>query len=238
VKTLSTGEGLYGDEIWSFKAFNDLRMVKVLGAPTLEPSRTRMPDEWKGFPAYQLKPGAALSFEVIRRGDPDPAPDQLNLVRTWWLDFDGAGFTIHDRIGGTLSRTWHLSMQAPMELGRVAVDGQDQLITLQGDRPSPGVQLRRGQLSLEADSRLRRTSSIVPAIGWDHDFQKPARFASPASGLDPVFCRRCGCSSRGMAPALDLAGLFSGLDHRRQCLSNPQPGHRSAGPGDTGADIP
>jgi hypothetical protein len=170
VKTLSTGEGLYGDEIWSFKAFNDLRMVKVLGAPTLEPSRTRMPDEWKGFPAYQLKPGAALSFEVIRRGDPDPAPDQLNLVRTWWLDFDGAGFTIHDRIGGTLSRTWHLSMQAPTQLGRVAVDGRDQLITLQGDRPSPGVQLRRGQLSLVADSRLTRTSSALPAVGWDHDF--------------------------------------------------------------------
>ena len=171
VKTLSTGEGLYGDEIWSFKAFNGLRMVKVLGAPTLEPSRTRMPDEWKGFPAYQLKPGAVLSFEVIRRGDPDPAPDQLDLARTWWLDFDGSGFTIHDRIGGTLSRTWYLSMEAPTELGRVAVDGQDQLITLQGDRPSPGVQLRRGQLSLEADSRLVRTSSIAPAIGWDHDFK-------------------------------------------------------------------
>jgi len=171
VKTLSAGEGLYGDEVWSFKAFNGLRMVKVLGAPTLEPSQTRMPDEWKGFPAYQLKPGAALTFEVLRRGDPDPAPDQLDLVRTWWLDFDGSGFTIHDRIGGTLSRTWHLAMEAPMELGRVAVDGQDQLITLQGERPSPGVQLRRGQLSLEADSRLARTSSIVPAIGWDHDFK-------------------------------------------------------------------
>ena len=171
VKTLSTGKSHYGDEIWSFNAFNDLRMVKVLGAPTIEPSRTRMPDEWKGFPAYQLKPGAALSFEVIRRGDPDPAPDQLDLTRTWWLDFDGSGFTIHDRIGGTLSRTWHLSLEAPMELGRVAVDGQDQLITLQGDRPSPGVQLRRGRLLLEADSRLPRTSSTLPAIGWDHDFK-------------------------------------------------------------------
>ncbi len=171
VMTLSTGDGLYGDEIWSFKAFNDLRMVKVLGAPTLEPSRTQMPEEWKGYPAYLLKPGAALSFEVIRRGDPDPVPDQLDLVRTWWLDFDGSGFTIHDRISGTLSRIWHLSMGEPMQLGRVAVDGQDQLITLQGDRQLPGVQLRRGRLALEADSRLSRTSSTLPAIGWDHDFQ-------------------------------------------------------------------
>ena len=171
VNALSTGEGLYGDEIWSFKAVNHLRMVNVLGAPTIEPSRTRMPDEWKNFPAYLLKPGAALSFEVIRRGDPDPAPDQLSLDRSWWLDFDGKGFTVHDRISGTLSRTWHLSMEDPIRLGRVAVDGRDQLITRQGDRPSPGVQLRRGRLSLEADSRLTRTSAALPAVGWDHDFQ-------------------------------------------------------------------
>jgi hypothetical protein len=112
VTTLSTAKDGDGDEIWSFKAFNDLRMVKVLGAPTVEPSRTRMPDEWKGFPAYQLKPGTTLSLEVIRRGDPDPAPDQLHLDRSWWLDFNGAGFTVHDRISGTLSRTWQLSMRA------------------------------------------------------------------------------------------------------------------------------
>ena len=171
VNTLSAGKGRYGDEIWSFKAVNHLRMVKVLGAPTIEPARTRMPDEWKGFPAYLLKPGGALTFEEIRRGDPDPAPDQLDLARTWWLDFDGSGFTIHDRISGTLSRTWHLSMGDPMRLGRVAVDGLDQLITLQGDRPSPGVQLRHGQIFLEADSRLARTSSTLPAVGWDHDFR-------------------------------------------------------------------
>jgi hypothetical protein len=172
VNTLFTAKDADGDEIWSFKAFNDLRMVKVLGAPTVEPSRTRMPDEWKDFPAYQLKPGTALSLEVVRRGDPDPAPDQLHLDRSWWLDFNGAGFTVHDRISGTLSRTWQLSMGDPMQLGRVAVDGRDQLITLQGDRPSPGVQLRRGRLSMEADSRLARTSSSLPAVGWNHDFQR------------------------------------------------------------------
>lgn len=170
VTTLSTGSGRYGEEIWSFKAYNHLRMVSVAGAPSIEPSRTRMPDEWKGFPAFQLDPAATLSFDLIRRGDPDPAPDQLHLERTWWLDFDGAGFTVHDRIGGVLNRGWHLAMGDPMQLGRVAVNGQAQLITLQGNRP--GVQLRRGQLTLDADSRLERTSSTLPAVGWDHDFKQ------------------------------------------------------------------
>jgi len=172
VDRLKAGQGDYGREIWSFKAYNHLRMVNVSGAPTVEPTRTQMPDEWKGLPAYQLQPGAALAFETVRRGDPDPAPDQLELQRTWWLDFDGSGFTLHDRLSGTLSRTWHLAMQPPVELGRVAVDGQDQLITRQGDLP--GVQLRHGQLALEADSRMSRISAAIPAVGWDHDFNRVA----------------------------------------------------------------
>lgn len=170
VTTLAMGKRPYGDETWSFKAFNHLRMVNVSGAPTVEPSRTRMPDEWKRFPAYLLKPGAALEFETVRRGDPDPAPDKLSLYRSWWLDFNGKGYTVHDRINGTLSRSWHLSMQEPMQLGRVAVDGEDQLITRQDSLS--GVQLRRGHLSLEADSRLTSSLSALPAVGWDHDFQQ------------------------------------------------------------------
>lgn len=172
VHRLPMGQGTYGDEIWSFKAYNDLRMVKISGAPSIEPSRTEMPNAWKDYPAYQMTPGTALVFETIRRGDPDPAPDQLNLDRTWWLDFDGGGFTLHDRVTGTLSRTWYLAMRAPLELGRVAVDGQDQLITRQGDHGLPGVQLRHGRLEMAADSRLPRDGAALPAVGWDHDFQQ------------------------------------------------------------------
>jgi hypothetical protein len=170
VSKLSTGKGDYGPEIWSFKAYNHLRMVNVTGAPTVEPSRTQMPDEWKTLPAYQIKAGGGLHFETVRRGDPDPAPDQLALQRTLWLDFDGAGFTLHDRITGTLNRTWHLAMNPPAVLGRVAVDGENQLITRHEDRP--GVELRRGKLSLEADSRMTRIALVLPAVGWDHDFNR------------------------------------------------------------------
>ena len=171
MKALSVKSAPYGEEIWSFEADNDLRMVKITGAPPLEPSRTDMPDAWKGYPAYLMAAGATLAFDTLRRGDPDPAPDQLKLERTWWLDFDGAGFTVHDRISGILSRSWHLAMGAPMTLGRVTVDGQGQLITRQGDPPSPGVQLRQGHLAMTADSRLPRMGSVLPAVGWDHDFQ-------------------------------------------------------------------
>lgn len=164
--------GQYGPEIWSFQSQNHLRMVETTGAPSVEPERTDMPPDWKGWPAYSLAAGGHLEFKEIRRGDPDPAPDRLNLYRTWWLDFDGKGYTIHDAVTGTMSRQWYLAMNPPGELGRVALDGNDQLITRQGENQLPGVALRRGTLNMAADSRFNAPARRIPAVGWDHDFQQ------------------------------------------------------------------
>jgi len=35
----------------------------------------------------------------------------------------------------------------------------------------PGVELRKGQLHLVAESRYQASTGTVPAVGWDHDFQ-------------------------------------------------------------------
>jgi hypothetical protein len=164
--------GQHGGEIWSFQSQNHLRMVEITGAPVVEPERTDMPSDWKGWPAYALSPGGELMLKELRRGDPDPAPDNLTLHRCWWLDFDGAGYTLQDTISGTMSRQWYLAMNSPGELGRVAIDGADQLITRQGKAQRPGVALRRGRVNLVADSRLAADSRQIPAVGWDHDFQR------------------------------------------------------------------
>ena len=55
-----------------------------------------------------------MIFKEIRRGDPDPAPNQLHPKRNWWLDFNGKGFTIHDQINGTMNRQWRMP---PSETG-------------------------------------------------------------------------------------------------------------------------
>lgn len=162
----------YGEEVWSFQPQHHLRMVEISGAPQIEPTRTEMPGPWHGFSAYLIKANTALVFKETRRGDPDPAPDQLALHRRWWLDFDGRGFTLHDQIEGTLSRQWFLAVNTPMVLGRVAIDGNDQVITAQGEAQKAGVELRRGHLKLQADSRLPERIIDSAAVGWDHDFQK------------------------------------------------------------------
>lgn len=170
VHKLTYGQTPYGNEIWSFQPRHHLRMVEISGAQRVEPGQTEMPPEWRRLPAYLIESGSVLILKEIRRGDPQPAPNRLALQRRLWLDFDGGGFTIEDRISGRLNRQWWLAVTPPMHLGRVAIDGKDQVISAQGEGRAAGVQLRRGDLDLLAESRLAERTISFPVVGWDHDF--------------------------------------------------------------------
>ena len=117
-----------------------------------------------------MEAGRPLRLTEKRRGDAEPAPDQLELARRLWLDFDGGGYTVTDEIQGVVRRSARLEMGAAAELGRVAIDGRDQVITRVEGSTQSGVEVPRGALQLRADSRLPGGRSL-PAVGWDHDFQ-------------------------------------------------------------------
>ncbi len=110
------------------------------GVP-VDPAQTTLPDDWKHLPAYLMEPGRTLRFVEKRRGDSDPAPDQLTLSRALWLDFDGGGYTLTDTIDGVVRRSTRLEMTPGTELGRVEIGGRDQLITRLDDVAARG---RRG----------------------------------------------------------------------------------------------
>ncbi len=170
VKKIQSAPCPYGNEIWSFDAKPDLRVVKVEDVPSVEPTRTDIPDKWQKFPAFLVKKGDSVVLKELRRGDTDPAPDRLSLFREFWLDFAGTGYTIQDNINGTMSSQCYLALNPPAHLGRVCVDGADRLITVYGENQQPGVELRRGNIHLVADSRWEAKISRIPAVGWDHDF--------------------------------------------------------------------
>lgn len=170
VQTLTLPKEIAGsEEVWSFAPQNVLRVVNVEGGTQVDAQQTQVPDSWKRYPAYRMQAGDALRFNELKRGDPQPAADALNLARNVWLDFDGGGYTLQDRISGTLSRTWRLEAASPLVLGRVAVDGQDQLIT-RGEKEA-GVEVRRGRANVLADSRIDAPTRTLAATGWQHDFQ-------------------------------------------------------------------
>ncbi|HRK57334.1 MAG TPA: hypothetical protein PLQ67_07410, partial [Burkholderiaceae bacterium] len=118
------------DEVWSFAAHNDLRVVSVEGLTAVDPKQVGMPAQWQSFAAYRIKAGQSMRWVQSQRGNPQPSADQLALRRTIWLDFDGGGYTFEDRITGQLSRSWQgqtgrLEMAAAGVLGRASIDGQD-----------------------------------------------------------------------------------------------------------------
>ncbi|MFC1812364.1 hypothetical protein ACFL03_06695 [Thermodesulfobacteriota bacterium] len=176
IKTLSfehPRDGFWPEqEIWSFNARSNLRIVEVEGVPSIDPQQTSMPQTWRKHPAYRLLPGDTIRFKEIKRGDPHPAPDQLTLNRSLWLRFDGSGYTIQDNIGGKKNTNWRLEMSPSIELGRIAVDGKEQFITHRQGTDKTGVELRKGILNLTADSSYQGNISTLPATGWDHDFQQ------------------------------------------------------------------
>lgn len=158
------------EEIWTFEANPAIRLAEIEGVAAIDPRQTELPEAWQPLPAYRLDKGDSLKFNVIRKGDPEPDPDRLILHRQLWLDFDGGGYTVNDRISGQMTRGWRLDGGEGMTLGRVSINEQPQSITLDETTGRTGVEVRRGQLNLSSDSRLTRRSALS-ATGWEKDFQ-------------------------------------------------------------------
>lgn len=181
-------------ETWSFDARPYQRVVEIHNLPAIDPQQSNLPEEWRNLPAYRINAGETLQFTLIRRGDSDPEPNQLNLERTFWLDFDGGGYTVNDRIDGTMTQSRRLNALPEVQLGQVMLDGGGQLITHLPGSNERGVEVRKGTVHLSADSRIEPRSGSLSAGGWQQSFQNVrAKLNLPpgwrllgASGVDNV----------------------------------------------------
>jgi len=158
------------EELWTFEANPAVRLAEIEGVAAIDPRQTELPEAWQTLPAYRMDKADTFNINVIRRGDPEPDPDGLTLHRQLWLDFNGGGYTVNDRIGGQMTRGWRLDSSDGMTLGRVSINDQPQSITLDETTGRTGVEVRRGQLNLSSDSRLNRRATLS-ATGWEKDFQ-------------------------------------------------------------------
>lgn len=162
------------NEIWVLHQQPQLRRINVTGKISIDANQTQLPGQWKKYPAFQMKSGEKMDFEVIERGDPEPEPDQLNLTKKIWLDFDGKGLTVNDKISGKLSRQWRLNASKELVLGQVSLNGAPQYITqsTQGNEILHGVEVRHGNINLSADSRIESQQRTFSSSGWDIDFNR------------------------------------------------------------------
>ena len=65
------------EEVWVFQGKPELRQVQVEGVDGIDPNQTSLPEAWKRWPAFRLSSGQAMKLSVLRRGDPQPAPDDV-----------------------------------------------------------------------------------------------------------------------------------------------------------------
>nr|WP_305909815.1 hypothetical protein [Methylomarinum sp. Ch1-1]MDP4522752.1 hypothetical protein [Methylomarinum sp. Ch1-1] len=158
-------------EIWVFQGLPYQRLVEIENLPAVDPSQTNLPAQWRNLPAYRVKQGDSMAFKVIRRGDPQPEPNRLNLTRKLWLDFDGGGYSVEDHISGKMTKGWRLNVLPEMQLGQVKLNGRNQLIT-RLDGSTEGVEVRKGQLQIKADSRINGAIDSLSAVGWQQDFHQ------------------------------------------------------------------
>lgn len=158
------------EEVWVFEADASLRQVQVEGVNSIDPSQTRLPEAWASLPAYLMAGGSTMTLAEQHRGMAT-SPAQLGLTRQLWLDFDGGGYTLQDRLEGTLAQESRLEVLPDIRLGRVSLGGEPQLITRQAQGEADGVEVRQRTLHLEADSRYEARGGL-PISGWQQELQK------------------------------------------------------------------
>ncbi|HEX4618111.1 MAG TPA: hypothetical protein VH135_00185, partial [Steroidobacteraceae bacterium] len=160
-----------GEEVWSFRGQDRLRVVAIEGVPPTDPAQANVPSDWRGLPAYRMKGGSVLRVTERSRGMSAQDANELRLVRTAWLDFSGAGFTVVDNIGGTMRQGWRLEMGPPFTLQSVRTQSDEPLLVTSGmTTGATGVELRNPSVNLTAVARLPRAGGALPATGWRQRF--------------------------------------------------------------------
>lgn len=158
------------EEIWVYEAAPGIRSVSIDGGNTIDSSQTTLPQEWRKLPAYMMRAGSNFKLKTLRRGDANPDPNKLHLERELWLSFDGSALTVADKLKGTVNQAGRLEMAAGTQLGRMELNGQDQLISL-GSKGLAGVEMKRGALQALGVSVINDAPRSFNVTGWLQDME-------------------------------------------------------------------
>jgi hypothetical protein len=216
-------------EVWVWAPDEAFRQVQLEGAAGIDPQRTSLPDEWRGSSAYLVDASTALTLRTLRRGEPTPPPNHLGLQREVWLDLDGNGFTARDLLTLEMHSAHRIELAAG-ELGRVSLDGQDQLVTYVAEGGRPGLELRDTRRAFVAEWRSEVSPSRLPAVNWSENASSvattlhvpPGWTLVHASGVDGSTTGRCSGSSRSCSspPRWGASTVFSGASSRSRAWAS------------------
>ena len=174
-------------EVWAWQPNLTLRQVELSGAGSIDASRTTLPMEWRRFSAYQLLPDTVLQMSTKRRGQTEPAANEIHLRREMWLALDGSRWTVRDHLTGSMNRDFRLNLREGV-LGRAASRNEDFLLTRDPEGGTPGIEVRQGALDLFAEW-VQTERTVLPAVGWSQDVQSLDLTLHTPPGWDVISVR-------------------------------------------------
>ena len=164
------GEFIYANqEVWTLQTNPNYRTIEIEGAIAIDPAQTTLPKGWRSLPAYLVTDELFVIKELYKSAK-QQQKNEFRLKRQIWLDFDGKGYTISDKINAKISEVRRLEATAVLDLASVSINAKPTLITTLGDTSQKGVELRKENLKIEASSRYEGDISLPPASGWDEKF--------------------------------------------------------------------
>ncbi|MGQ0801079.1 MAG: hypothetical protein ACT4NL_13355 [Pseudomarimonas sp.] len=156
------------EEIWSWRAAPELRVVEVEGGTPVDPAQVAAP--WgEPLSTHVLDRTQKLSIAERSRGKDDAQPHRLSLSRELWLAFDGGSMVARDQLNGQLARVGRLNATAPWTLQR-ATEGEQDLLVTRDDAGQIGVELRNPALNLVTTGE-HAGRGRMPASGWAVDLE-------------------------------------------------------------------
>lgn len=156
-------------EIWSYADQPELRSTRVDGQET-DAAQGGVPDEWQQLPAYVMDKSNGMTIALGTRGGEGGQGDRLSLTRELWLDFDGRGLNVTDRVNGELRNTQRLNVAAPWQLQRASLYDVPLLITAGADQRE-GIEVRDKKIALSAGLRLPSHAGALSATAWQVPFE-------------------------------------------------------------------
>ena len=156
-------------EIWSYSDQPQLRSTRVDGQGT-DAAQGGVPSEWQELPAFVMDKSNGITIESGTRGGEGGQGDRLTLTRQLWLDFDGRGLNVADRVNGELRNTQRLDVAAPWQLQRASLNDTPLLIT-SGANQHEGIEVRDKKIELSAGLRLPTHAGALSAAGWQVPFE-------------------------------------------------------------------
>lgn len=165
------GQFVYdNEEIWSVVTDANYRSIEIEGVQAVDPSQTTLPEGWKALPAYLVQEGDTLTVKELYKSAAQQQKSELKLNREMWLDFDGTGYSIDDRIEAKIAHVRRLEATPLLDLASASINRQPALITTLEGHSQKGIELREQHMNIKASSRYEGEIAVLPANGWNEPF--------------------------------------------------------------------